>query len=59
MIPDDLESQHTISLSPIITAADTIMRKNLEARFKLEVGNFYLFFGLSFFILLDFQLVQS
>jgi hypothetical protein len=37
MVPDELESQYTISFTPILAAAETITRKNLEAKFKLEV----------------------
>ena len=37
LAPDELESQHSVSVGAIMTAADTITRKNLEAKFKLEV----------------------
>lgn len=37
VVPDELESLHSVSVGPILAAADTILRKNLEARFKLEV----------------------
>ena len=37
VVPDELESQHSVSLASVLGAADTIMKKNLEVKFKLEV----------------------
>ena len=37
LVTDELESQQSVTVGAILTAAETITRKNLEAKFKLEV----------------------